>query len=232
MTPTAMPIAMAIPRDLRMAALLPKSCKDFAPNRSEGASKLVEGGSSGGRRRIVLASAAVSAKRALPAHLRYLDKDRTDFDRGQLRAELRGVLIPWRAACSRPSLLYLRRRSPPHPFLAPDQRITHQPRHRAHHRFDIGFTLLQQVEKLLSAWSRVRSHDRVHVIPADCSSHLMASANGIDARSHQFSWRSWAPNENVHAWQSAAGPLSREAAGGAVTATQGRQASPKRGIRS
>ena len=99
MTPTAMPIAMAIPRDLRMAALLPKSCKDFAPNRSEGASKLVEGGSSGGRRRIVLASAAVSAKRALPAHLRYLDKDRTDFDRGQLRAELRGVLIPWRAAC-------------------------------------------------------------------------------------------------------------------------------------
>jgi hypothetical protein len=67
------------------------------------------------------------------------------------------------------------------PFLAPNQRITHQSRHRAHHRFDIGFALLQQVEKLLGAGSRVRSHDRVRVIPADSSLDLMASANSIDA---------------------------------------------------
>ena len=85
MTRTATPIAMAILRDLRIGVLLPKSCNNFAPNLSEGASKLVEGSRGWGRRRIVPASAAASAKRALPAHLRYLDEDRTDFDRGQLR---------------------------------------------------------------------------------------------------------------------------------------------------
>ena len=53
MTPTAMPIAMAIPRDLRMAVLLPKSCKNFAPNFSEGASKLVETADAARRSRLV-----------------------------------------------------------------------------------------------------------------------------------------------------------------------------------
>ena len=39
------------------------------------------------------ANATLRLLGARAARLRYLDEDRTDFDRGQLRAEFRGVLL-------------------------------------------------------------------------------------------------------------------------------------------